>query len=103
MVTIGQKIKTFRTLKGLSQKQLAEKSNSHKTTISRIENDQLPPNAQVLATLSSYGMNIDELLTEEDGAKKEQSIYLRVSELEIKLLGIESKLAQLIKLIEKKL
>ena len=104
MATIGQKIKTFRTLKGISQQELADKSGTHKTTISRIENDALLPNAQVLATLSSYGMNVDDLLGGPiDGSKKEQALYLRVSELEVKLLGVESKLEQLIKLLEEKL
>jgi len=104
MATIGQKIKTFRTLKNITQQELADKSNSHKTTISRIENDVFEPNSLVLAALASYGMNIDELLSgPEHGSKKETTLYNRVSELEIKLHSIEDKLNKFIKLLEEKL
>ncbi|GEM_PF-3209730 len=106
MATIGQKVKTFRTLKGISQQELADKAKSHKTTISRIERDALLPNAQILAALSSMGMDVTDLFEGSkvpSGSKKEQALYHRVSELEIKLLSVESKLAKLIDFIEKKL
>lgn len=103
MATKGQKIKTFRMMKGITQDQLAAKFNGNKSTVSRIENDTLEPNAQILAALASFGMNIDELLQAEDGYKKEKALQMRVTELELKLMQMESKLEGLVKLIEEKL
>lgn len=103
MATIGQKIKTFRTLKKITQLELAEKIGGDRSTISRVEADQLKPNAAILAALANYGMNIDELLTEGNDVTKEKALQMRVAELELKLMNVESKLTTLIKLVEDKL
>ena len=82
MATIGEKIKTFRTLKGISQDELAKKFGGNRSTISRIENDQMKPGAAVLAALASFGMNIEEILPADEGFKKEKALQMRVTELE---------------------
>lgn len=103
MATIGEKIKTFRTLKGISQDALAKKFGGNRSTVSRIENDQMQPGAAVLAALASFGMNIEEILPTEEGYKKEKALQMRVTELELKLMQVESKLESLIKFVEEKL
>lgn len=103
MATKGQKIKTFRMMKGITQIELAAKFNGNKSTVSRIESDIMEPNAQILAALASYGMNIDDLLQPDEGYKKEKALQMRVTELELKLMQLESKLDGLVKFIEEKL
>lgn len=103
MATIGEKIKTFRTLKGISQDELAKKFGGNRSTVSRIENDQMKPGAAVLAALASFGMNIDEILPAEAGYEKEKALQMRVTELELKLMQVESKLESLIKFVEEKM
>lgn len=103
MATKGQKIKTWRTLKGITQEELAAKFNGARSTVSRIENGTLEPNGQVLAALASLGMNIEELLGTDEGYTKEKALQLRVTELELKLMQIESRLEGILDLIEKKL
>lgn len=103
MATKGQKIKTWRTLKGITQDELAAKFNGNRSTVSRIENGTLEPNAQVLSALASFGMNIDELLGADEGYTKEKALQLRVTELELKLMQMETKLEGIIKLVEEKL
>lgn len=102
-IEIGRKIKTFRTLKGLSLDELAKIAGVHKTTISRVESGIRNPSAQLLAGLASIGMDIDNVMPEPTSSKKEIALYLRVSELEVKLMSMEDRIESLIKLIEEKL
>lgn len=100
---IGKKIKTWRLLKGITQDELAQKFNSHRSTVSRVEKGLLEPNAHFIKALASLGMNIDELLPADKGIEKQKALHLRVSELEIKLMKMESQIADLIKLVQEKL
>lgn|SRR5690606_15965576 len=103
MATTGQKIKTFRSLKSITQQQLADKAGLDRSTVARIETDKLKPNGEILKTLASLGMNIEELLSSTDGSTKEKALQMRVAELELKLMNMESQLNSLIKLVEEKL
>lgn len=102
MATVGEKIKTFRTLKGISQEELAKKFGGNRSTVSRIESGQMKPGAAVLAALASFGMDIDSILPVESGYEKEKALQIRVTELELKLMDIESKLERIIKFVEEK-
>lgn len=103
MATTGEKIKTFRALKKITQQQLADKAGLDRSTVARIETDRLKPNGEILRTLAAYGMNIEELLATADGSAKEKALHMRVAELELKLMNMESQLNSLIKLVEEKL
>ncbi|HLT86755.1 MAG TPA: helix-turn-helix domain-containing protein, partial [Sphingobacterium sp.] len=86
-----------------SQDELAKKFGANRSTISRMENDLLKPSAGALAALASFGMNIEEILPVGSGFEKEKALQIRVTELELKLMQVESKLSDLIKFVEEKL
>lgn len=103
MATSGQKIKTFRALKNITQQELADKAGINRSTVARMENDILKPSGDIIKALAGFGMNIEDLLDNSDGYTKEKALRMRVAELELKLMNVESQLVNLIKLVEKKL
>jgi len=62
------KIKNIRLERGLTQKELAEKSRRSERQIIRIENDEQDPNAETLVNIAAaLGATVGELLGEWDG------------------------------------
>ena len=85
MNSIGTKIKEIRLKKGLSQEELAEKSQVSLRTIQRIENNENEPRGKTMQLIcESLGANIEELL---DYDKKEDSQFLMFFHLSV-LCGI---------------
>lgn len=72
---VGERIKTLRKEKGLTQKQLAEALNLNNTTISHYENDKRMPDLDFLTDLSSYlEVDINRLLGTEYMVKNDNGI-----------------------------
>ncbi|AUC78326.1 XRE family transcriptional regulator [Nonlabens sp. MB-3u-79] len=85
MNSIGTKIKEIRLKKGLSQEELAEKSQMSLRTIQRIENNENEPRGKTMQLIcESLGANIEELL---DYDKKEDLQFLMFFHLSV-LCGI---------------
>ncbi len=77
MVVLGEKIKTLRVSRKMTQSELAEKLNVTKSTISSYENDSRQPSYEVLIKISSlFNVTIDSLLMGE-----RNGIYLDVHNL----------------------
>ena len=85
MNSIGTKIKEIRLKKGLSQEELAEKSQVSLRTIQRIENNENEPRGKTMQLIcESLGTNIEELL---DYDKKEDRQFLMFFHLSV-ILGV---------------
>lgn len=77
MVVLGEKIKTLRVSRKMTQSELAEKLNVTKSTISSYENDSRQPSYEVLIKISSlFNVTIDSLLMGE-----RNGIYLDIHNL----------------------
>lgn len=77
MVVLGEKIKSLRVSRKMTQSELAEKLNVTKSTISSYENDSRQPSYEVLIKISSlFNVTIDSLLMGE-----RNGIYLDVHNL----------------------
>ena len=90
---IGQKIREFRKINGLSQEQLAEKVNISTTHMSHIETGNTKLSLPVFVDLSKVlGVSTDELLGAKDKANQEicmdqiMSILNQCSEQEMKVI-----------------
>jgi len=67
---IGQKIRNLRTLKGLTQEELADRSELTKGFISQLENDQTTPSLETfLDLLNGLGVSPSEFFQEEEEEK----------------------------------
>lgn len=72
MVILGEKIKTLRLSRNMTQSELAEKLNVTKSTVSSYENDSRQPSYEVLIKIASlFNITIDSLLMD-----KRNGIYL---------------------------
>jgi len=77
-MTIGEKIKTIRIQKGLTQEVLAEKTNVSTRTIQRIENNEVDPRSYTLEKIAeALGINFNEIsLFHYEHTKKEDTTLL---------------------------
>lgn len=72
MIQIGEKLKTLRSEKHLTQKDLAEKLNVSAQAVSRWENDEVEPSLETLGQLATiFSVSIDELFGKEPAPKQE--------------------------------
>lgn len=72
MIQIGEKLKTLRSEKHLTQKDLAEKLNVSAQAVSRWENDEVEPSLETLGQLATiFSVSIDELFGKEPAPKPE--------------------------------
>ena len=66
-MTLGQKIKKYRTEKGLTQKDLAEQVHVTFQTVSKWENDENEPDITTIRELAKlFGCSLNDLLSEDD-------------------------------------
>ena len=71
-MTIGERIKTYRKEKGLSQEQLAEILNVSRQAITKWESEKGLPDIENLIVLSkTFGVSLDEMVGE-DGSFQEK-------------------------------
>ena len=67
-MTLGQKLKDLRSLKGLTQKELADKLHVSFQTVSKWENGENEPDISTLRELAKlFNCSLDYLLSEDDG------------------------------------
>lgn len=83
-MTLGERIKKFRTAKGMSQDELAEKINVSRQAITKWENDKGVPDIDNLIKLSRImGITLDELVigdeNNQEESKKEGNLLLSVN------------------------
>lgn len=70
-MTLGEKLKKSRHIKGISQSEVAKYLNISRQSISKWENDTSSPDINNLTLLSSlYEISIDDLLKEKKKLKK---------------------------------
>lgn len=63
-MTLGERLKSYRTNKKISQEKVAELVGVSRQAVTKWENDQTIPNSNNLITLASiYGVSVDELVT----------------------------------------
>lgn len=66
-MTLGEKIKTLRTNRGLTQTELAKKINIHYTHIGKYENDLQNPSTDTIKKIADYfSVSVDYLLGDEN-------------------------------------
>lgn len=67
-MTLGEKIKKFRSENGLSQQELADKLGIHRKTIAFYEQNKTQPSADILQKLAAiFGISHNYLLSVESG------------------------------------
>ena len=77
-MTLGEKLKSCRTKKKLSQEKVAELVGVSRQAVTKWENNQTVPNSNNLITLASiYGISLDELVTEKQEEEKNENPMLR--------------------------
>ncbi len=77
-MTLGEKLKSCRTKKKLSQEKVAELVGVSRQAVTKWENNQTVPNSNNLITLASiYGVSLDELVTEKQEDEKSENPILR--------------------------
>lgn len=77
-MTLGEKLKSCRTKKKLSQEKVAELVGVSRRAVTKWENNQTVPNSNNLITLASiYGISLDELVTEKQEEEKNENPILR--------------------------
>lgn len=77
-MTLGEKLKSCRTKKKLSQEKVAELVGVSRQAVTKWENNQTVPNSNNLITLASiYGVSLDELVTEKQKDEKSENPILR--------------------------
>ena len=70
-MTFAEKLKTIRKQAGMSQEQLAEKLGVSRQAVTKWETDAgIPDIPNIMAISALFGISIDELLSNERGAKK---------------------------------
>ena len=84
-MTFAEKLKALRKQTGMSQEKLAEKLNVSRQAITKWETDAGIPDIENLKAISAlFAISIDELLSNERGAKKESDyLYESVTEYDI--------------------
>ena len=76
-MTLGEKLKSCRTKKRLSQEKVAELVGVSRQAVTKWENNQTVPNSNNLITLASiYGVSLDELVTEKQEEEKNENPML---------------------------
>lgn len=76
-MTLGEKLKSCRTKKRLSQEKVAELVGVSRQAVTKWENNQTVPNSNNLITLASiYGVSLDELVTEKQEEGKNENPIL---------------------------
>lgn len=81
METIGQKLKTIRKRKGLTQEELADEAKVNLRTIQRIENNSSEPRGTTLSLICQVlEVNLEDIV---DYGKTEDSSYLVVLHLSV--------------------
>ena len=73
MLTIGERIKAYRKERGLTQKELAEKSNLSRSHIASIEGNQYTPSLTTLGEIAK-ALGIDSALLISDIPEKKSSL-----------------------------
>ena len=72
---VGNKIKTFREARGMTQDMLADKLNTTRQTISRYENGDRKANQDVLFDLSViFGVKVDDFFPSRDNISEESPL-----------------------------
>lgn len=72
MVRIGEKLKTLRNEKKMTQKDLAEQLNVSAQAVSRWENDDVEPSLETLGQLATiFNVSVDELFGKEPPEKRQ--------------------------------
>lgn len=92
-MTLGERIKSYRQKKGLSQEGLAEKVNVSRQAITKWENDSGIPDIDNLISLSRVmGISLDELVTGEKESDitdiKERAVYQRNGNCKLYLIAV---------------
>lgn len=76
-MTLGEKLKSCRTKKRLSQEKVAKLVGVSRQAVTKWENNQTVPNSNNLITLASiYGVSLDELVTEKQEEEKNENLML---------------------------
>ena len=80
---IGQRIRNYRTARGLSQEKLAELSGCHPTYVGQLERGEKNATVESVARISfALGVSLSTLFEKLDGAEQEgESIPLKIYEL----------------------
>ena len=87
---LGQKIKTLRKAKGLSQEKFAEKAELSQQHISRIENGQTYPGVATLAKIAKVlNIPMDDLV--DTNVKDKEDRYTLEILRKLEFLGVEDK------------
>ncbi len=74
-MNIGENIKRLREEKGLTQQQVAELVNMHRSNYSKVESGQRELSVKALSKIAKYfGITLDELVNGEGGLPEEVSI-----------------------------
>jgi transcriptional regulator with XRE-family HTH domain len=74
-MNIGENIKRLREEKGLTQQQVAELVNMHRSNYSKVESGQRELSVKALSKIANYfGISLDELVNGEGGLPEEVSI-----------------------------
>lgn len=76
-MTLGEKLKSYRTNKKISQEKVAELVGVSRQAVTKWENDQTVPTSNNLITLASiYGVSVDELVTGKQTEEKNENSIL---------------------------
>ena len=79
-MTFAEKLKSIRKQAGMSQEQLAEKLGVSRQAVTKWETDAGIPDIENMMAISAlFDISIDELLSNEKGAKSRQTIFMRAS------------------------
>lgn len=79
-MTFAEKLKSIRKQAGMSQEQLAEKLSVSRQAVTKWETDAgIPDIENIMAISALFDISIDELLSNERGAKNRRIIFMRVS------------------------
>lgn len=79
-MTLAEKLKSIRKQAGMSQEQLAEKLGVSRQAVTKWETDAgIPDVENVIAISALFDISIDELLSNEKGAKNRLIICLKAS------------------------
>lgn len=77
-MTLGEKLKQYRKIKGLSQEKVAELLDVSRQAVTKWENDQTVPNMANLMALSSlYNVPLEELAGSKNKISPEKNLILR--------------------------
>lgn len=86
-MNIGENIKRFREEKGMTQQQIAELVNMHRSNYSKVENGQRELSITALNKIAKYfGITLDELVNAEGPVPKEVTIEDKAALEQVKLI-----------------